>query len=97
MKPNALFALNFSSVLSPFSLYPKALTGKHGQTQSGHDMGDADLGFKAWDPSNAREILQWTIAQRRDHLLFGLELGNEQNKVRAERNAAKGHTLAAFP
>ena len=33
-----------------------------------------------WDPSNAREILQWTIDQGRDHLLAGLELGNEQNK-----------------
>jgi heparanase 1 len=32
-----------------------------------------------WDPSNAREILEWTIAARLDHLIFGFELGNEQN------------------
>ena len=41
-----------------------------------------------WDPSNARQILQWTIAHRLDHLLFGLELGNEQNnKYTAQQQA----------
>ena len=28
-----------------------------------------------WDPSNARAILQWTIAQQLDHLIYGFELG----------------------
>jgi hypothetical protein len=28
-----------------------------------------------WDPSNARQILQWTIAQGLDRLIFGFELG----------------------
>ena len=32
-----------------------------------------------WDPCNAREILRWTISQGFDHLLYGVELGNEQN------------------
>jgi heparanase 1 len=32
-----------------------------------------------WDPANARAILQWTIDAGYDDLLFGLELGNEQN------------------
>lgn len=31
----------------------------------------------AWDPTNAREILEWTIAQDLDDLIYGLELGNE--------------------
>lgn len=30
-----------------------------------------------WDPTNAREILQWTIAQGLDDVIYGLELGNE--------------------
>lgn len=30
-----------------------------------------------WDASNAREILEWTIAQGLDDLIYGLELGNE--------------------
>ena len=32
-----------------------------------------------WDPSNAREILTWTIEQGRAGLIGGFELGNEQN------------------
>jgi hypothetical protein len=32
-----------------------------------------------WDPTNARAILQWTIDNKLDRLLAGLELGNEQN------------------
>jgi heparanase 1 len=32
-----------------------------------------------WDPSNAREILEWTIDHQLDHLIYGFELGNEQN------------------
>jgi hypothetical protein len=32
-----------------------------------------------WDSTNAKELLQWTIAKGYDHLLYGLELGNEQN------------------
>jgi hypothetical protein len=28
-----------------------------------------------WDPSNARAILEWTMAQQLDHLIFGFELG----------------------
>lgn len=32
-----------------------------------------------WDPANARALLSWTIGAGLDHLLAGLELGNEQN------------------
>ena len=32
-----------------------------------------------WDPNNARAILQWTIDHQLDHLIYGFELGNEQN------------------
>lgn len=32
-----------------------------------------------WDPKNAKQILQWTIDQGLDHVLYGFELGNEQN------------------
>jgi len=42
-----------------------------------------------WDPRNARQILQWTIDNHFDHLLFGFELGNEQNaKYTAQQAAA---------
>ena len=34
---------------------------------------------RPWDPTNAKAILEWTIAQGYDDLLFGFELGNEQN------------------
>ena len=41
-----------------------------------------------WDPSNAREILQWTIDAQLDHLIAAFELGNEQNeKYTAEMTA----------
>jgi len=42
-----------------------------------------------WDPTNARALLSWTVAQGRDHLLEGFELGNEQN------NAYTGDEIAA--
>lgn len=34
---------------------------------------------RIWDASNAHALLNWTIAHGRDHLLYGFELGNEQN------------------
>ena len=46
---------------------------------TGPDLDDGQPYPFPWDPSNARQILQWTIAQRLDHLLLGFELGNEQN------------------
>jgi hypothetical protein len=30
-----------------------------------------------WNAENAKQILQWTIGHGYDHLLYGLELGNE--------------------
>ena len=39
-------------------------------------IGNPTPGFPfPWDPSNARQILQWTIDQGLDHLIFGFELG----------------------
>ena len=32
-----------------------------------------------WDPLNAKAILEWTIEAGLDHLIYGFELGNEQN------------------
>lgn len=34
---------------------------------------------QVWDPSNARALLEWTIKRGDSDLLFGFELGNEQN------------------
>eukprot|EP00656_Telonema_subtile_P048834 TRINITY_DN5925_c0_g1_i4.p1 TRINITY_DN5925_c0_g1~~TRINITY_DN5925_c0_g1_i4.p1 ORF type:complete len:543 (-),score=115.86 TRINITY_DN5925_c0_g1_i4:109-1737(-) len=34
---------------------------------------------QVWDPSNARQLLQWTINRGDSDLIFGVELGNEQN------------------
>ena len=42
-----------------------------------------------WDPKNARAILEWTIDHQVDHLIYGFELGNEQNtKYTGEQTAA---------
>ena len=50
-----------------------------------------------WDPQNARELLEWTIANDLDHLLYGLELGNEQNTkytaVQIAHNTARLYNL----
>ena len=46
---------------------------------------------------NARELLEWTIANDLDHLLYGLELGNEQNTkytaVQIAHNTARLYNL----
>ena len=41
-----------------------------------------------WDPTNAREILQWTIANGYDNLIYGFELGNEQNTQYSAKHQA---------
>lgn len=47
---------------------------------AGHDGARSSDPFPfPWDPSNAEALLSWTIAAGLDHMLFGLELGNEQN------------------
>lgn len=47
---------------------------------AGAGAGAGDPGFPwPWDPTNAKSILAWTIAAGYDDLLFGFELGNEQN------------------
>jgi len=60
--------------------------------QTGHDLVEAftpartedDPGTPGypfpWDESNARQLLQWTIEHKLDHLIAGFELGNEQEK-----------------
>jgi len=34
---------------------------------------------QVWDPTNARELLRWTLQQGLGDVLWGFELGNEQN------------------
>jgi hypothetical protein len=47
-----------------------------------------------WDPTQAREILKWTIEQGQDDLLYGLELGNEVDGLYSgPQQAAKLHAL----
>ena len=46
-----------------------------------------------WDPKNAREILQWTIDKQLDHLIFGLELGNEQNNKYSGAKTAQDFSI----
>ncbi len=48
----------------------------------------------AWGPSNARELLQWTIDHGYYDLLFAVELGNEQNTAyTAAEHAANARLL----
>ena len=49
-----------------------------------------------WDPTNAREILAWTIDQKLDHLIYGFELGNEQNTQYTGTKMAAGGTAVLY-
>ena len=62
---------------------------------TGHDLEAGDPGFPfPWDPSNARQLLQWTIDAKLDHLIAGFELGNEQNtKYTADKMATNSAVL----
>ena len=61
-----------------------------------HTSGDDPFPYP-WDPKNARELLEWTIANGLDHLLYGVELGNEQNTkysaVQIAHNTARLYNL----
>ena len=61
-----------------------------------HTSGDDPFPYP-WDPTNARELLEWTIANGLDHLLYGVELGNEQNTkysaVQIAHNTARLYNL----
>lgn len=47
---------------------------------TGRDLGAGDGPFpQVWNASNARALLEWTIKEGKDDVLFGVELGNEQN------------------
>jgi heparanase len=60
---------------------------------TGKDVNEGGFPYP-WDATNARAILSWTIEHGLDHLLVGLELGNEQNtKYSAEKIA---HSFAAL-
>ena len=48
-----------------------------------------------WDPSNARKLLQWTIDAKLDHLIYGLELGNEQNAKYSATQIAHNFAILA--
>ena len=53
---------------------------------TGHD--DLDPFPQPWDPTNAEQILNWTIERGYSDLIYGFELGNEQNsKYTAEKIA----------
>jgi len=56
---------------------------------TGLDLTTSAGGFPyPWDPSNARELLKWTLDNGYGDLIYGLELGNEQNgKYSAEKMA----------
>lgn len=41
--------------------------------------GNGQLGKPAWDPTNARELMQYSISK--GYKIFGFELGNEENEV----------------
>jgi hypothetical protein len=59
---------------------PRRLCGLGHDRRVRRDSSAGSKGFPyPWDPSNARQILQWTITNGYDDLLFGFELGNEQN------------------
>ena len=50
-----------------------------------------------WDPNNAHAILQWTIDHQLDHLIYGFELGNEQNtKYTGAQQVSVDPNLPAF-
>lgn len=48
-----------------------------------------------WDPTNAKALLSYALAQGQAASIFGLELGNEQNsEMSAAQQAAALHVLA---
>ena len=61
---------------------------------TGHDMDDKDDNEMdpfpyPWNPTNAKEILTWTIHHGYGHLIHGFELGNEQNTQYTSKQSAK--------
>jgi len=63
---------------------------------TGHDRraGRGLLQFpQVWNSSNARALLQWTIKQGSDDLLFGFELGNEQNSKYSGATIARNFAI----
>lgn len=65
---------------------------------TGHDLatpavGDGGFPFP-WDPTNAKQLLKFIIAEGFAHLIVGLELGNEQNsKYSAAKDAQNFEVL----
>ena len=72
-------------------------TGRDSEAPAAAPTASADPGFPfPWDPGNARQLLQWTIDARLDHLIAGFELGNEQNsRYTAEQMAT--NTAVLYP
>ena len=52
-----------------------------GDGEAEEEAPPAEAATTVWDATNARALLAWTIAEGRDGLLAGLELGNEQNSA----------------
>ena len=43
-----------------------------------------------WDPTEARSLLEWTLANGLGHLIYGFELGNEQVQLELVRPGQGG-------
>jgi hypothetical protein len=74
---NLLGFTNASNARIIFGVSLPKWTGCGQGSQCGPDRKDPCKPCKRWNATNAREILVWTIAHGLDHLIYGLELGNE--------------------
>jgi hypothetical protein len=76
---NLLGFTNASNARIIFGVSEPKWTGCGQGSSCGPDRKDPCTPCKPWDATNAREILEWTIAQGLDHLIYGFELGKQQS------------------